>query len=91
MITNAKNVIKIQRIVKFHNDFLSIHPFLDGNGRVARFLLNQQATELLNIREEVIIEDRPSYYDALTQGQNGNLKPLEKIVTIAIYGTNIIE
>jgi fido (protein-threonine AMPylation protein) len=91
VLISKMKTLKIQRIVKFHNDFLSIHPFLDGNGRVARFLLNQQATELLNIREEVIIEDRPSYYDALTQGQNGNLKPLEKIVTIAIYGTNIIE
>lgn len=86
-----KKTLKIQRIVKFHNDFLSIHPFLDGNGRVARFLLNQQASELLNVTEQVIIEDRPSYYDALNEGQNGNLKPLEKIVTIAIYGTDIIE
>jgi fido (protein-threonine AMPylation protein) len=91
-VLNAKKkTFKIQRIVKFHNDFLSIHPFLDGNGRVARFLLNQQASELLNITEQVIIEDRPSYYDALNEGQNGNLKPLEKIVTIAIYGTDIIE
>lgn len=91
VLVAKKKTLKIQRIVKFHNDFLSIHPFLDGNGRVARFLLNQQASELLNITEQVIIEDRPSYYDALNEGQNGNLKPLEKIVTIAIYGTDIIE
>lgn len=91
ILVAKKKTIKIQRIVKFHNDFLSIHPFLDGNGRVARFLLNQQASELLNITDQVIIEDRPSYYDALNEGQQGNLKPLEKIVTIAIYGTDIIE
>lgn len=91
ILVAKKKTIKIQRIAKFHNDFLSIHPFLDGNGRVARFLLNQQASELLDITEQVIIEDRPSYYDALNEGQQGNLKPLEKIVTIAIYGTDIIE
>lgn len=91
VLVAKKKTIKIQRIVKFHSDFLSIHPFLDGNGRVARFLLNQQASELLNITEQIIIEDRPSYYDALNEGQKGNLKPLEKIVAIAIYGTDIVE
>lgn len=91
ILAAKKKSVKIQRITKFHNDFLSIHPFLDGNGRVARFLLNQQASELLNINEQVIIEDRPSYYDALNEGQKGNLKPLENILTIAIYGTDIIE
>lgn len=92
IILNArKKSIVIQRITKFHNDFLTIHPFLDGNGRVARFLLNQQAFELLGITEQVIIEDRASYYDALNEGQKGNLRPLEKIITIAIYGTDMIE
>ncbi len=91
ILAAKKKTVKIQRITKFHNDFLSIHPFLDGNGRVARFLLNQQASELLDITEQVIIDDRPSYYDALNEGQKGNLHPLEKIITIAIYGTDIIE
>lgn len=88
---SKKKKVIIQRITKFHNDFLAIHPFLDGNGRVARFLLNQQASELLNNKEQVIIEDRPSYFDALNEGQKGNLKPLEEIITIAIYGTDIID
>ncbi|MFZ4678925.1 MAG: Fic family protein [Flavobacterium sp.] len=89
-IAKRKTTI-IQRITKFHNDFLAIHPFLDGNGRVARFLLNQQVNELLKISEQIIIEDKPSYYEALNEGQNSNLKPLEKIITIAIYGTDIVE
>ena len=88
---SKKKKVIIQRITKFHNDFLAIHPFLDGNGRVARFLLNQQANELLNLTEKVIIEDKPSYYYALNEGQKGNLNPLEEIVTIAIYGTDIID
>lgn len=81
----------IKKIAKFHSDFLSIHPFLDGNGRVARFLLNQQVSELLNVNKQIIIEDKPSYYDALNEGRKGNLKPLIEILLIAIYGTNEIE
>lgn len=85
---SKKKDLKIEHIAKFHSDFLSIHPFLDGNGRVARFLLNQQASELLNITEQIIIEDRPSYFDALSEGQKDNLSPLIKIISIAIYGTD---
>lgn len=90
-IFNSSRKSKISRIAKFHNDLLAIHPFLDGNGRIARFLLNQQASELLGITEQIIIEDKPSYFEALYEGQKGNLKPLETIITIAIYGTDLIE
>lgn len=90
-ITAKKKIYKIEKIARFHNEFLSIHPFLDGNGRVARFLLNQQVSELLGTNEQVIIEDKPAYFDSLNEGQNGNLSPLIKLITIAIYGTNIIE
>jgi fido (protein-threonine AMPylation protein) len=81
----------LTKIANFHNDFLAIHPFLDGNGRVARFILNQQVNELLGIQRHIIIEDRPSYFESLTQAQNGNIKPLLDILTQAIYGSDAIK
>lgn len=87
---SKKPSLKVNGIAKFHNDFLAIHPFLDGNGRVARFILNQQVSELLNVQRRTIIEDRPSYYNALTEAQNGNLEPLIQIITQAIFGENNI-
>jgi len=87
--TDKKGLI-IEEIAKFHNDFLAIHPFLDGNGRVARFILNQQVSELLNIQRRIIIEDRPSYFDALTEGQKGNIEPLTKIISQTVFGEDNI-
>jgi fido (protein-threonine AMPylation protein) len=78
------NIIKA--IAKFHGDFLSIHPFMDGNGRVARFLLTQQVSELLGIERKIIIEDRQSYFVALTEAQNNDYSKLELIIKQAIYG-----
>jgi len=78
------NIVKA--IAKFHGDFLSIHPFMDGNGRVARFLLTQQVSELLGVERKIIIEDRQSYFVALTEAQNKDYSKLELIIRQAIYG-----
>lgn len=61
----------------FIHDFLCIHPFLDGNGRMSRLL-----TTLLLYRcgyfvgkyislEAKIAQDKNSYYDALAKSQTG--------------------
>jgi len=92
LLKKTKNKSKIvERIAKFHCDFLAIHPFLDGNGRIARYLLNQQVSELLDVKEQVIVEDKTSYYNALNEAREGNLKPLVVIITIAIFGTDMLD
>lgn len=61
----------------FIYDFLCIHPFIDGNGRMSRLL-----TTLLLYRsgyevgkyislESKIVKDKDAYYDALLKSQNG--------------------
>jgi fido (protein-threonine AMPylation protein) len=78
--------LKLEKITKFHSDFLYIHPFLDGNGRLARFLLSQQVSELLNKSGEIILEDKISYFNSLTIAQEWNIDPLKAILSQAIFG-----
>lgn len=75
---------KISAIASFHEKFLSIHPFLDGNGRVARAIASIQYKDLLN--QEVRFEEveRSEYYKALNTARNGNQNKLNDIFTALI-------
>ncbi len=54
----------VERVARFHLEFEGIHPFIDGNGRTGRLILNLEL-----IREgfppiNVKFTDRKRYYDA---------------------------
>ena len=51
-----------------HAEFVKVHPFIDGNGRTARLLMNFEAMK--NGYPPIIIKtkQRHSYYDALDKG-----------------------
>jgi Fic family protein len=59
----------------FHYRFIRIHPFDDGNGRVARILMNFILMQ--NGFPPVIIktEDKENYYSVLQQADAGELEP----------------
>jgi Fic family protein len=48
-----------------HHMFEVIHPFIDGNGRTGRLLLNKIATQLGVEPIIVLFEDRFEYYDSI--------------------------
>lgn len=68
-----------------HAWFVYIHPFVDGNGRTARLLMN-----LLLLREGypltiITTDDRERYYDALEKSQAGDLTPFINLVLESTY------
>lgn len=64
-------------IAAFNLDFLCIHPFRDGNGRVSRLLLLLQCYQLGNevgryiSLERLIEENKERYYETLEQSSQG--------------------
>lgn len=58
-----------------HTWFVMIHPFIDGNGRVARLLLNLLLMRFGYPIAIITKEDRYRYYDSLEQAQTSDLTP----------------
>lgn len=75
----------IHRIAQLHAEFESIHPFIDGNGRIGRVINNY-----LLIREgfpPIIVrnKEKESYYSALRSFDDShNAKPIIRIVELAV-------
>ncbi len=64
-----------------HAEFVRIHPFVDGNGRTARMLMNYQLMLAGFLPVSVAKEQRLEYYDALeAYAVHGELDPLADMV-----------
>ncbi|MGB7848497.1 MAG: Fic family protein [Candidatus Acidiferrum sp.] len=72
-------------LAELHHRFLTIHPFMDGNGRVARSITDQAARELMNqgIGRE-FVEDAEAYSGALAPADGGDFKPLRERIKAAL-------
>jgi Fic family protein len=76
----AADLHPVERAALAHFRLVHIHPFVDGNGRTARLLMN-----LILIREgypPAVIrrERRPEYYDALGRAHEGDTNPFLALV-----------
>ena len=76
----AAELHPLERAALAHFRLVHIHPFVDGNGRTARLLMN-----LILIREgypPAVIrrERRPEYYDTLDQAHEGDTDPFVALV-----------
>jgi len=81
----------LRAITRFHHRFLKIHPFGDGNGRVARYLLTLQSKALLKEERRIVLNDRIPYLAALVKADEGDFSPLEAVITQAIYGQEFVD
>lgn len=76
---NAKEDDKISQLVVailFHHKLVSIHPFLDGNGRISRLILNLILLKNGFFPVAIPNEKRKEYYESLVEADKGNLEPV---------------
>lgn len=60
---NSKEDI-VTKLARFHIEFESIHPFIDGNGRTGRLLLNLELMKAGYPPIDIKFADRLKYYEA---------------------------
>ena len=54
-------------VANFHLQFESIHPFIDGNGRTGRLIMNLQLIKAGLPAINIKFADRRKYYDAFDE------------------------
>ena len=72
-------------LARLHDSFEKVHPFIDGNGRTGRLLLNLFLVRLGYPPIIVLKQQRPTYLAALQRADDGDYGPLGEILARAMY------
>ncbi len=83
--SGVASVDAVVNAVVAHTWLVYIHPFIDGNGRVARLLMNLMLMRAGFPITVITREDRYRYYDALEESQSTDLSSFIALVTEAIH------
>jgi len=74
----------VERAALAHFQLVDIHPFVDGNGRTARLLMNLVLMRAGYPPAIIRVEDRPAYYDALDAAHAGDTGPFVRLIAQAV-------
>ena len=77
---NRRRLHPIELAAKLHHRLVFIHPFLDGNGRTARLLMNVVLMRKGYPLSIILKNDRKKYYQVLQQADKDNHLPLIRFV-----------
>jgi len=81
---NPDELRTIELAAFFHHRLAYIHPFLDGNGKTARLLMNAILMSRGYPFTVLLKVDRPKYLRALSEADNGNLAPFANFVARSV-------
>jgi hypothetical protein len=73
-----------EALARLHSSFEQIHPFLDGNGRTGRLILNLLLVRLGYPPAIIYKGDRSRYLAALRRADQGDRGPLAELLARAI-------
>jgi len=77
-----KNMHPVELAARVHVDFVGIHPFIDGNGRTSRLLMNLELIKHGYPPAIIKVEDRLQYYKALdTAHTTQNYEPFFELIS----------
>jgi Fic family protein len=80
---NPDELRPIELSAILHHQFVWIHPFHDGNGRVARLLMNLALLRFGYPIAVILNVDRAKYYDTLKKADGGDKAPFVGFVAAA--------
>jgi len=80
--SDAQKMHLVERAARVHGDFVKIHPFVDGNGRTARLLMNLELMKNGFPPVVLPVEKRLEYYEALDRSHTvGDYTPFLILVS----------
>ncbi len=86
-LKNKTDLNPIELAAWTHAEFVRIHPFVDGNGRTSRLLMNYQLMQQGFLPVSIEKEDRLRYYNALEEfATKGDLKPFAEFIAFLEEG-----